>query len=143
MTSLLDVNVLISLLDANHDHHAAVMGWFSQNKGHWASCPITQNGYLQIVTNVSYPNTISIQQAIWNLEQAVSTSSHQFLYDNVSLLNGQLVKHRHIQGHKQFTDVYLLALAVSHGVQFVTIDRKIPRNAVPLATSASMHVIIP
>ncbi len=44
MTSLLDVNALISLLDANHRHHAAITGWLGQNNDRWVSCPITQNG---------------------------------------------------------------------------------------------------
>ena len=90
MTSLLDVNVLISLLDANHTHHAAITGWLGQNEGLWASCPITQNGYLRIVTQESYPNTISIKEAIRTLAQAVSTAGHEFLSDDISLLNQRL-----------------------------------------------------
>ena len=35
MTSLLDVNVLLSLLDANHEHHAASKGWWRQNNDPW------------------------------------------------------------------------------------------------------------
>ena len=87
MTSLLDVNVLISLLDANHEHHPAVMGWFGQNNDRWASCPTTQNGYLRIVTLERYGNTISINEAIRRLSRAVSTPDHDFLSDNISLLN--------------------------------------------------------
>ena len=143
MTSLLDVNVLISLLDANHAHHQAVMGWFGQNNGRWASCPITQNGYLRVVTQQSYPNTISITAAIRTLTQAVSTPNHEFLSDDISLLDPQLVAHKHIQGPKQFPDIYLLALSVSHGARFVTLDTGVPRVAVPRATNASMHVITP
>lgn len=63
MTSLLDVNVLVSLFDANHDHHTASLAWFNQNQDPWASCPITQNGYLRIVTSTRYRNSISIEQA--------------------------------------------------------------------------------
>ena len=143
MTSLLDVGVLISLLDANHAHHAAVMGWWKQNVNPWASCPITQNGYLRIVTQKNYANTISVNAAIQKLTQAVSTPAHVFLSDNISLLNPQLVTHRHIQGNKQFTDVYLLALSVSHGARFVTLDAGVPRVAVPQATTGSLHVIRP
>ena len=143
MTSLLDVNVLLSLLDANHAHHPAVMGWFGQNNDRWASCPTTQNGYLRTVTKPGYPNTISTTAAIRTLSQAVSTPGHDFLSDNISLLNPQLVTHRHIQGNKQFTDIYLLALSVSHGARFVTLDTGVPLLAVPQATNASMYVITP
>lgn len=143
MTSLLDVNVLISLLDANHEHHPAVMGWFAQNNDRWASCPTTQNGYLRVVTGESYPNTISIPAAIRTLSRAVSTPDHEFLSDDISLLDTRLVAHRHIQGPKQFPDIYLLALSVSHGARFVTLDTGVPRVAVPQATNASMYVITP
>ena len=143
MTSLLDVNVLVSLLDANHEHHPAVMGWCGQNNDRWASCPITQNGYLRIVTQERYPNTISIEEAIRTLSQAVSTPDHDFLSDNISLLDPQLVAHQHIQGPKQFTDIYLFALSVSHGARFVTLDGGVPRVAVLQATNASIHVIMP
>lgn len=143
MTSLLDVNVLISLLDASHEHHPAVMGWFRQNNDPWASCPTTQNGYLRVVTKDGYPNRVSIKKAIRTLSQAVFTSDHQFLPDDISLLEPQHVAHEHIQGSKQFTDIYLLALSVSHGARFVTIDGGVPSVAVPRATNASMHVIRP
>ena len=143
MTSLLDVSVLISLLDANHEHHAAVMGWFEKNADSWASCPITQNGYLRVVTQASYPNAISVNAAIQKLRQAVSTTAHVFLSDNISLLDKQHVAHRHIQGPKQMTDIYLLALSVSHGARFVTLDTGVPDVAVPQATKASMKVINP
>ena len=143
MTSLLDVNVLISLLDANHEYHPAVMGWFGQNNDGWASCPITQNGYLRIVTQKKYKNRISISEAMRRLSQAVSTPDHEFLPDNVSLLDPQLVAREHIQGPKQFTDIYLFALSVSHGARFVTLDGGVPRVAVPQATNDSMFIITP
>lgn len=143
MTSLLDVNVLISLLDANHTHHAAVTGWLHQNNDPWASCPITQNGYLRIVTQKSYPNTISIQEAFRKLSRAVATPDHEFLTDDISLLDQQHISHQHIQGHRELTDIYLLALSVSHGARFVTLETGMSRAAVPHATNSSLHVIMP
>lgn len=45
MRALLDVNVLIALLDADHSLHARAIQWFASHaRGGWASCPITQNG---------------------------------------------------------------------------------------------------
>ena len=143
MTSLLDVNVLVSLLDANHEHHAASMGWFRENEDRWASCPITQNGYLRVVTQDKYPNRIGIKEAIRTLKQAVAEPGHKFLPDDISLLDQQLVAHEHVQGHKQLTDIYLLALSVYHGAQFITLDGGVSRVAVPQATNASVHVIRP
>ena len=143
MTSLLDVSALISLLDANHQHHAAIMGWFAQNNNRWASCPITQNGYLRIVTQENYPNRIGIREALRTLTQAVSTPGHEFLSDDISLLDQHLVAHQHIQGPKQLTDIYLFALSVFHGARFVTFDTGVSHVVVPQATNASLHVIRP
>ena len=71
----------------------------------------------------------------------MSTPDHDFLSDDISLLDPQLVAHQHIQGPKQFTDIYLLALSVSHGARFVTLDGGVPRVAVLQATNASKHLI--
>ena len=141
MTNLLDVNVLISLLDANHQHHMATKRWFAQNNDPWASCPITQNGYLRIVTQKGYPNRISFKEAVKKLSQAVSTPNHKFLSDDISLLDQEHFAHQHIQGPKQLTDIYLLALSVFHGARFVTLDRGVSPDAVRQATDASVHVI--
>lgn len=143
MRSLLDVNVLIGLLDANHEHHAAATAWFSKNNSGWASCPTTQNGYLRVVTRGGYGNAISPQAAVNKLSQAVSDPAHQFLVDDISLLNRQLVTPKHIQGHQQWTDVYLLALSVHHGMRFVTFDKSVLQVAVPQATHHHLHVIGP
>ena len=143
MTSLLDVNVLIGLLDANHAHHAAVMGWFSSYEDTWASCPITQNAYVRIVTQNKYANTISIMEAVKKLSAAVATPNHEFISDDISLLEPKHVLHREIQGNKQVTDIHLLALSVSHGAQFVTLDKGVSHVAVQQATEDSIHVIRP
>ena len=39
------------------------------------------------------------------------------------------------------TDIYLLALRVSHGARFVTLDAGVPRVSVPQATHAAVDVI--
>ena len=104
---------------------------------------ITQNGYLRIVTQEKHPNAISMQAAIKTLSQAVTTPDHEFLSDDISLLNPQLVAHEHIRGPKQLTDIYLLALSVSRGARFVTFDDSVSRVTVPQATNGSLHVIRP
>ncbi len=49
---LLDVNVLIALIDANHVHHDRAHQWFAAEGIHaWATCATTENGLLRIVGN--------------------------------------------------------------------------------------------
>lgn len=68
MRALFDVNVLIALLDAAHQLHAQAWTWFDANIEHgWASCPITQNGYVRIVLQPNYPNSTTVYDAISRL----------------------------------------------------------------------------
>ena len=56
MRALLDVNVLIALLDQAHPHHDTALTWLRANIRHgWASCPITQNGVVRIMSQPGYP----------------------------------------------------------------------------------------
>ena len=141
MIRLLDVCVLISLLDANHEHHLRVKNWWDRNEDAWASCSTTQNGYLRIVTTPSYPNQLSIATAIQKLTDTISKTNHKFLHEDISLLDEQYFLHEYIQGHKQITDVYLLALSTKHSAQFVTTDYHIASCPVINVTDESLHFI--
>ena len=85
--------------------------------------------------------SVSIEEAFALLHAAVSTQYHQFVPDDVSILNDALVDTRRISGHRQLTDVYLLALAVTHNARLVTLDTRISLNAVREATTQHLMVI--
>ena len=142
MRALLDVNVLIALLDENHTHHTAVSDWFASHiEPGWASCPLTQNGCVRIVSQPRYPNALGVAEAVARLQAAVSTPYHQFVPDDVSLLDDAVVDRRQLLGPRQLTDVYLLALAVAHGARLVTLDKSVSLAAVRGASEASLVVI--
>ena len=135
MRALYDVSVLIALLDENHKAHDSALKWALDNAGQgWASCPITQNGCLRILSQSKYQNPLSFAEALGRLISAVSTPHHQFFTDDISLLDETMISHPSISSHSELTDVYLLALAVAHGARFVTLDTHIPRSAVMGAT---------
>lgn len=137
--ALLDVNVLIALHDAQHVHHETAADWLLAHAGHgWATCPLTQNGCLRIMSQPAYPNPVPLAQAITLLGTSCRHPSHRFWPDDVSLLDAKRVQHAHMHGHRQLTDLYLLALAVRHGGRFVTFDAQIPRSAVQGATAAHL-----
>ena len=57
MRALLDINVLIALHDRDHVHHSHATSWLAANIKHgWASCPLTQNGCLRIMSQDGYSN---------------------------------------------------------------------------------------
>lgn len=131
MRALLDVNVLVALLEADHVQHADARAWLEANTTHgWASCPMTQNGCLRVMAQPGYPNPLPVSAVVERLRSATSTAHHAFWPDDVSLLDASVAEADHIHGPRQVSDLYLLALAVAHGGRLVTFDRRIPLSVV-------------
>lgn len=142
MRALLDINVLIALLDEDHVHHVETRRWLEENIDHgWASCPLTQNGCIRIMSQPRYPNAVHVAEIVARLQKAVSTQHHRFITDNVSLLNPDIIDHGRLLSPRQLTDIYLLALAVENECRFITFDRSIPTGAAKQARAASLTVI--
>lgn len=131
MRALLDVNVLIALLDQAHPHHGAAAAWLPANiKAGWASCPITQNGCVRIMSQAAYPGSRPVAQVIERLHAATVHAAHQFWPDDISLVDSNAVDATRVHGARQITDTYLLALAVKHSGRLVTFDSGIALAAV-------------
>lgn len=142
MRALLDVNVLVALFDQDHVSHQPAMTWFAAHaKEGWASCPITQNGCVRIMSNPSYPNPLPVQALITRLAEACAHPIHQFWADEPSLLDPDAFDATRIHGPKQITDVYLLGLAVRHDGRLVTFDAGISLVAVRKATAKNLVVL--
>ncbi len=94
-----------------------------QSKAHgWASCPITENGFLRISTQKAYSNPIVLADALELLRRWAKPPLHEFWPDDVSLFDAAAIDHSRVLGPRQLTDIYLLALATRHGGRFVTLD---------------------
>lgn len=131
MRSLLDVNVLVALLDAGHLHHRTATDWLAAHlAAGWASCPLTQNGCMRILSLPSYPNPQPAALVASRLGQAVAASHHEFWPDSFSLLDKGLLRWDRVLTSRQITDTYLLALAVARRGRLVTFDRGISTDAV-------------
>lgn len=142
MRALLDVNVLIALLDADHTSHHAAISWFAANASNgWASCPITQNGCLRIMSHPGYPSGHAVHAIVERLRGATEHDVHEFWPDDVSLLDERRIDSTRIHGPRQLTDVYLLALALAHGGRLVTFDRSLAIDAVKGATRHHLVVL--
>lgn len=130
MRALLDVNVLIALLDSAHLHHRLAWQWLDANiEFGWASCPLTQNGYVRIVAQPTYPNPSTVRQAIHRLSKATAAAHHEFWPDQISLLDDAQFDADRLLGPRNLTDHYLLALAASRGGRLVSFDRGIAMGA--------------
>ncbi len=143
MTSLLDVNVLVALFDPAHCHHEAAHRWFEAQRGTgWATCPLTENGFVRVVSHSAYPGRrTSVADAVRRLARFRSSGGHSFWPDQVSICEPAAVDLRHLRGHRQITDLYLLLLAAHHGGRLATFDRSVPVEAVTSAGSLNLAVI--
>jgi toxin-antitoxin system PIN domain toxin len=141
--ALLDVNLLVALFDADHVHHEIAHAWFADTRpGGWASCPMTENGLVRVLTNPKYGSPISAVPAVLERVRAFTASGHhEFWTDLVSLSDAALFEPARVRGHRQITDVYLLGLAHVNGGRLATFDRAIPLAAVIGATPDTLEVI--
>jgi toxin-antitoxin system PIN domain toxin len=123
---LLDVNVLIALIDPAHEFHAAAHLWFQHNrKFGWATCPITENGCLRILSKPGYPFPgLTVARVRDILAELAGAEGHLFWPDSVSILEA---KRFDLAGAapKILTDIYLLRLAAAFDGRLVTLDRTI------------------
>ena len=141
MRALLDVNVLIALLDADHSLHPRATQWLEDHAHDgWASCPITENGCVRVMSHPGYPNALPVRAVMERLAEAGASGLHEFWADDVSLLDANVADSARIHGPRQITDVYLLALAVRHQGQFVTLDASVAHDAV--IGAGKNHVLV-
>jgi hypothetical protein len=134
--------VLLALFDEQHDHHDRARNWLSEEitEG-WASCPITQNGFVRIISQPRYPSPVPLAAAIERLARACATEYHEFWLCDLSVLDDTVIDRAVLAGPNQVTDVYLLATAVANGGRFVTFDTTVPLPAVPDAHAAHLTII--
>lgn len=142
MRALFDVNVLIALLQPDHVHHVLTQRWWEANQLYgWASCPLTQNGFLRVVSQPNYLRPMPISRAVDVLAEGMEGTDHVFWPDDISLVDPALFDHDRILGPKQLTDIFLLGLAVKHDGRLATLDHAIPLSAVRGAQPQHIAVI--
>lgn len=119
-----DVNVLVALVWPNHVHHAAAVNWFAaQRDDGWATCPVTESGFIRVSSNRRViPEARAVPEAAAAIRLLRSVGSHEFWTDEVSLATTEVVRLEQVQGYRQVTDAHLLALARVHGGRLVTFD---------------------
>lgn len=140
--SLLDVNVLVALLDQQHIDHDRAREWLEVAvRDGWATCPITENGFVRIVSQPRYTNPVAPSLAVELLAGACGSPAHEFWADDVSVLDPAVIDASRLHGPRQVTDAYLLALAAARGGRFATFDRTVSLAAVPAATADNLLVI--
>jgi toxin-antitoxin system PIN domain toxin len=127
---LLDVNVLLALFDPMHVHHAAAHRWFAAvGRNAWATCPLTENGFVRVASHPSYRNRPGDAAAVLAmLRQFCAEDGHRFWSADLSIRD--LLKPGAVITHTQITGIYLLGLAIGNSGKFATLDQRISVDAV-------------
>ena len=144
MRTLLDVNVVIALLDPDHAFHERAHSWWAAHaKLGWASCPVTENGVVRVMSNPAYsPGAgFNVGDLISGLRTFAHQTNHAFWPDDISLRDETVFDVQRIHGSRQLTDLYLLALSVRRKGKFATFDKGIPVSAVRAAKIGDLIVI--
>jgi toxin-antitoxin system PIN domain toxin len=116
VTVLLDANVLIALVVADHVHHDAAETWFAAAEDTFATCPVTQGSLIRLLVRQGQP----AETAVTLLAAVTAHPRHQFWPDHVSF---EAVPLRGVIGHRQVTDAYLAHLAAARRGRLATFDQ--------------------
>jgi toxin-antitoxin system PIN domain toxin len=140
---LLDTNVLIALFDPAHVHHDAAHAWFERRGAAWATCPLTENGFVRIVSHPRYPSfDVTPAEAIEALDEfTAARPGHVFWPDDASLRDDGLFARAAFRRPADVTDAYLLGLAVRRGGRLATFDRALRPATVRGATESAIERI--
>ena len=137
---LLDVNGLVALAWPNHVHHVAASRWFSDHHEQgWATCPLTESGFIRVSTNHRItPDARSVDEAASMLAAYRQVVGHTFWTDDVSLAMLSAPLRGAILGHRQVTDAHLIVLAQRHRGTLATFDAEAGRLAERLGADAAV-----
>jgi hypothetical protein len=143
--ALLDLNVLIALAWPNHVHHRAAHAWFSRNSRRgWATCPVTQAGFVRLSSNAAVVREAAQPlEAVALLERLVALPHHRFWSDDVGLPDLCARLHPLLIGHRQVGDLHLLGIAIRHGGVLATLDGRLPGILPAAAKDRAAIEVIP
>ncbi|RME95161.1 MAG: PIN domain-containing protein [Verrucomicrobia bacterium] len=122
---LLDTNLLIALLWPSHQDHDRAVRWFSRHRRQgWATCPLTEAGFVRIVSNPAFSrDAVQPREAMQVLAANTAAKDHVFWQDDLPLAEAVAFAGERLLGHQQLTDAYLIGLAIHHRGLLATLDQ--------------------
>lgn len=126
--ALLDTNVLLALAWPNHQHHASAHRWFRAEAQHgWATCALTQLGFVRLSSNPAYtPAAVPPQEAASLLRELLSHKQHRFWPSPAATRPAIFLR---TLGHQQVNDAYLIEVARRQRGRLITLDAKLSVHA--------------
>jgi uncharacterized protein len=126
MIYLLDVNVLLALGVPEHTQHVATRRWFLKHREQgWATCLVTQSGFVRVSSKGSAGVNRRPEVAIEFLHRATNDIHHHWwpMDRQVHSLHPQI--RQMMIGPSQVTDFLLLELAYRKSGKLATYDARL------------------
>lgn len=125
--ALLDVNVVIASVFADHIMHLQARS-FVELLERFYTTPTVQGGFLRFATRplknehgeLQKPR-LTMAEALAKLREFTETDGHVFISDDAPFTDLGL---RSMQGHRQWTDAYLLHIARKHGLKLASLESR-------------------
>ena len=118
---LLDANVLIALTVAEHEHHTRASTWMA-GIDRFALCPVVEGALVRFLVRIGERASAATRL----LRDVHALPSCEFWPDELSYADADL---RHVRGHRQVTDAYLVSLAAAQpGAKLATLDEALARD---------------
>ena len=123
MRFLLDVNVLVALAFPVHEFHERAHAWFRRERNReWATCELTQAGFLRVASRAIGGPREAVQKALAGLERDCQSPHHDYWTVDTDLRDLSDSLRSRLIGANQITDMQLLMLAHRHRGQLTTFD---------------------
>lgn len=125
--ALLDVNVVIASVFVDHVNHLQARR-FVELLERFYTTPTVQGGFLRFATRplkneggeLQQPR-LTMREALAKLREFTEADGHVFISDNVPFTDLGL---RSMQGHRQWTDAYLLHVARKHNLALGSLESR-------------------
>jgi predicted nucleic acid-binding protein len=125
--ALLDVNVIIATVFADHVMHSSARR-FVESLERFYTTPTVQGGFLRFATRPLKNHRGDLQKprlgmavALDKLREFTGADGHVFASDDVPFIDLGL---HSMQGHRQWTDAYLLHIARKHGLVLASLENR-------------------
>jgi toxin-antitoxin system PIN domain toxin len=139
---LLDVNVLVGLAFPLHISHRAAHSWFRREPDRlWATCPLTQAGFLRVASRALGGTRDAVREALAGLERDCQSPNHEYWAVDVDLRDLSDSQRSRLIGPNQVADLQLLMLAHRHRGQLATFDTGIRELAAGTRYANSLLVL--
>lgn len=126
---LLDTSVLLALGLDDRLHNPVAEQWLAGLQARFATCPLTQLGFLHIAKQLR--RDVSIHQIGAVLQSICESHRHFFIAADVDV---RAADWRLTVGHQQITDAYLAGLARHHRLKLATLDQGLAATHPDVAT---------